>query len=148
LFYFIIMPTVRSILVSVSAGAMVSGGWWALADGIIISDRNGLPFWWYYAIPAIGATFCAILLNMFRVEQLGGSGDVVASFSGDDIQLSTWARVWVFFWLLLAVTFIGGALWVAIARYAYTKVPWAGAALVLCTFLSAVAGALFFGLRR
>ena len=76
----------RSTLVSLFAGLLFGGSWLALVDGIVQSHALTLPspFWWYYALPAIFASVCAVCMNFTNWDQLKpGSSGAGAGFDDD-----------------------------------------------------------------
>ena len=138
----------RSTLVSLFAGTLFGGAWLALVDGIVQSHYGSalVPFWWYYALPAVFASACAVCMNFTDWSQLkpiaSGSG-----FEGDDSSLGgqRCAVAWFIFMFAGCFACIGGSIWIFVQDFASDG--WPGISLLVQTSVVTTSGLLFFFAR-
>jgi hypothetical protein len=144
---FVYSSDMRSTLVSLFAGLLFGGSWLALVDGIVQSHTLTLPspFWWYYALPAIFASVCAVCMNFTNWDQLKpGSSSAGAGFD-DDLGGQRCAVAWFICMFAGCFACIGGSIWIFVQDFA--SQGWPGISLLTQTSVVTVSGLLFFFAR-
>eukprot|EP01091_Cochliopodium_minus_P003730 TRINITY_DN13702_c0_g1_i1.p1 TRINITY_DN13702_c0_g1~~TRINITY_DN13702_c0_g1_i1.p1 ORF type:complete len:153 (+),score=27.72 TRINITY_DN13702_c0_g1_i1:31-459(+) len=132
--------TLRSTLVSLFSGVVFSVGWWILIDGVVYGQniKSTPPFLWFYYLPAVFATVCAICLNFAKASKLNGGGMF-------DDGIANRVRVWVFLFLAGSFMCIGGAIWVTAQHYGKSvSTPYPGVGLIVQTVTALMASLIFF----
>jgi hypothetical protein len=135
----------RSTLVSLFAGLIFGGAWLALVDGIVQSQTLALPpFWWYYALPAVFASVCAVGMNFTDWSQLKPAG-AGGGFEMDDLGGQRCAVAWFIFMFAGCFACIGGSIWIFVQDFG--SQGWPGISLLTQTSAVTVSGLLFFFAR-
>jgi hypothetical protein len=145
------VQNMRSTLVSLFAGLLFGGAWLALVDGIVQSHYgvSTIPFWWYYALPAVFVSICAICMNFTDWSQLKpiASGAGFDLGGGDDASVTGQRCAVAWFIVMFAGCFacVGGSIWIFVQDFASDG--WPGISLLVQTSVVTTSGLLFFFAR-
>jgi hypothetical protein len=116
----------RGLLVSLFTGVIGALGWSVLVD----ANVNTLDkFEWVHIVPCLLATAAAVAIAVTPIHRVSELTEV---------------RVWLFVWLTIALSAIGGSIWILATEYAPPVAVYPGLSILLQTISQLTAGFLFF----
>lgn len=110
---------------SVTTGLLLGIGLWVFADGIIASQDN---FEWSHIIPVMLSFLSIICINMMSPDRIEESGPI---------------KIWLFFFVTLAMIAVGVSIWITTNDYTADD-NYTGVTLIIQSTLTFIAGMIYF----